>query len=333
MSTIKDVAKEAGVAISTVSNVLNGVPNISDEVRDKVLKASRKLKYRPNLNAKLLRSGTNKIIAVFLSTIQGQFYSLFVQSIQKQCELEGYILQMFIINEINNKDAVRIMTGFGISGAIIFDEFISDEMIKTLAYSNIPAIVCDREYTGLGISCYRMDNYNSSCDMMEHIIEMGHKKIGYFHGSVNNSDDELRFKAYIDSLNKHNLEIDESIIFRGHYDIWCAYNEMDTYIKDGKKLPDAFFCANDEMAIGCMDALKKHNYKIPDDISIVGFDDDYSSKYYEPKLTTISANPVAIGHEAVAELVRLINHDDLVEGSIKIFDTNLIIRDSVKNKK
>lgn len=329
MVTIKDVAKEAGVAISTVSNVLNGVPNISEEIRDRVLIATRKLKYRPNLNAKLLRSGSNKIIAVFLCTIQGQFYSKFIQAIQKQCEIEGYILQMFIINELNSKDAVKIMTGFGISGAIIFDEYISNEMIETLAYSNIPAVVCDREFTGVGISCYRMDNYGSSCDLMEYLISMGHTKIGYIHGNDGNSDNLDRYKAYCDVLEKNNIELDLDIILQANFEVLSAYNEISDYIKTEKVLPTAFFCANDEMAIGCMDALKNNNIKIPDTVSVVGYDDDFSSQYYEPKLTTVSTNPIALGHESVAEVVRLINNDDLIEGNKKFFDANVVIRNSV----
>lgn len=330
MVTIKDVAKETGVAISTVSNVLNGVGNISDDIRDRVLKATRKLKYKPNLNAKLLRSGTNKIIAVFLSTIQGQFYSLFIQAIQKQCEVEGYILQMFIINELNSKDAVKIMTGFGISGAIISDEFISNEMIETLAYSNIPAVVCDREFTSVGVSCYRMDNYNSSCELVEYLISMGHRHIGFIHGSHNNCDNTDRFKAFCDVLLKHNIEVDKNVILHGNFEVLTAYNEVSDFIKGGKNLPSAFFCANDEMAIGCMDALKKHDIKIPDEISIVGFDDEYSSQYYEPKLTTIATSPSTLGHETVVELVRLIDNEDLNQGNTKFFDANIVIRNSVK---
>lgn len=330
MVTIKDVAKEAGVAISTVSNVLNGVPNISDDIRDRVLKASRKLKYRPNLNAKLLRSGTNKIIAVFLSTIQGQFYSLFIQSIQRQCEVEGYIMQMFIINELNQKDAVKIMTSFGISGAIIFDEYISNDMVKTLAYSNIPAVVCDREFTGLGISCYRMDNYNSSFELVEYLVKMGHKRIGYIHGSDNNSDNLERYKAYCDVLEKYNIPLEDEIILKAYYEVLTSYNKISDFIKKGKVLPDAFFCANDEMAIGCMDALKKHNIKVPDEVSVAGYDDDYSSQYYEPKLTTVASSPIVLGQGAVVELVRLIENEDLVTGNVKLFSANVVIRNSVR---
>lgn len=313
-----------------MSNVLNGVPNISDDIKERVLKASKKLKYRPNLNAKLLRSGTNKIIAVFLSTIQGQFYSLFIQAIQRQCEVEGYILQMFIINHLNQKDAVKIMTGFGISGAIIYDEYISTEMIETLSYSNIPAVVCDREFTGVGISCYRVDNYNSSCDLMEHLISMGHKRIGYIHGNDTNSDNLDRYKAYCDVLSKYNLALDESVVFHGKYEVLTAYNKISDFIKEGNKLPDAIFCANDEMAIGCMDALKKHDIKIPEDISVVGYDDDYSSQYYEPKLTTVATSPTALGKEAVDELVRLIDTEDLVDGNTKFFSANVVVRNSVR---
>lgn len=332
MSTIKDVAKEAGVAISTVSNVLNGLPNISEEIVGKVLLASKKLKYKPNLNAKLLRSGTNKIIAVFLCTIQGQFYASFIQAIQKQCETEGYILQIFIINEVNAKDALRIMTSFGISGCVILNQYIPDELVKRLAYSNIPAVVCDRPYTELSVSSCTLDNYEISCQLMEHLIEQGHTDIGYFHGSLESADNINRFRAFEDTMKKHNLPINPQFLFHGHYDSWAAFYEIERFLLLNNKLPHAIFCANDKMAVGCIKALKQANYTVPEDISIVGFDDDDTSQYHAPPLTTVAVQSTTLGHHAVAELVRLIKQDDLAHGTAQIFPANLIVRDSVKKK-
>lgn len=332
MCTIKDVAKEAGVAISTVSNVLNGVPNISEEVSQKVLKASKKLNYKPNLNAKLLRSGTNKIIAVFLSTIQGQFYASFIQSIQRKSQEKGYILQIFILGSTDHKETLRIMTGFGITGALVLNEFISDDIIKRLSFANIPVVLCDRDFCEEGISSITLDNYDVSCQLMEYLVETGHKTIGYIHGSLENPDNIRRFKAYQDTLAKYNLPFDEKIVLHGDYHSGVAFAAVENFLQSGTPLPQGIFCANDKMAVGCMEALHKVNINIPGDISIIGYDDDDSSQYYQPKLTTVAVEAETLGIKATEELIRLMESQKVLQGIREILPARFVQRDSVKRR-
>ncbi|MFI3254636.1 MAG: LacI family DNA-binding transcriptional regulator [Eubacteriales bacterium] len=332
MCTIKDVAKEAGVAISTVSNVLNGMPNISEEITQKVLIASKKLNYKPNLNAKLLRSGTNRIIAVFLATIQGEFYSSFIQSIQRKCEEKGYILQIFILNHYDNKETLRIMTGFGLTGVLVLNEFIKDDIIKRLPFANIPVVVCDRELCLEGISSVTLDNYHVSCELMEYLVETGHTKIGYLHGTYENPDNVKRFQAYQDIMKKYDLPYDESIILEGRYHCEETYAVMEAFLQRGTPLPQAFFCANDNMAVGCMDALHKAGVHVPDDISIIGFDDDDSSQYHQPKLTTVAVASEALGTTATEELIRLMESQDVLQGISQVIPARFVQRDSVKRR-
>lgn len=328
MVTIKDVAKDAGVAISTVSNVLNGVSNTSEETKIKVLKSARKLRYMPNINAKLLRSTPKKIVGVFLSTIQGEFYSKFIQGIHKQCEIQGYILQIYIINEEDEQEVTQLMTSFGISAGIVLNSCVSNAIIDRLSRV-MPMVLCDRNYTGINVSNVIFDNYNSTCEIIEHLISNGHRNIGYFHGS-DVFDNRVRFQAYKDTLIKHNIEINSNIIINGHYDEWAAHDEIIKFIENKKVLPDAFFCANDRMAIGCVEALKKYNIKVPNDISIAGFDDDYSSQYFNPALSTVAVPSEQLGHESVVELMKLINSEDLVVGETVVLKTTPIFRNSVK---
>lgn len=329
MVTIKDVAKEAGVAISTVSNVLNGQGNISEEIKMNVLKATKNLNYKPNLNAKLLRSGTNKIIGVFLSTLQGEFYASFIQAIQMKCTQAGYILQIFIIAEDNPKENMRIMTAFGLSGVIIFNEFITNEMINRLAYANIPTVLCDREYVDFLVSSITIDNYGSSCEVMEYLLKKGHKNIGFISG-VDVQDNRLRYQAYLDTMKKYNLPIQSNWIWQGQYNSEVTYHLVCKFMEENAQLPNAIFSANDQMAIGCIDALKKYNIKVPQDISIAGYDDELLASYYTPTLTTVAAPFIELGKKSVDEVLRLIEVEDISRGRKEVLQAQLIKRSSVK---
>ncbi|MFI3201124.1 MAG: LacI family DNA-binding transcriptional regulator [Eubacteriales bacterium] len=329
MVTIKEVAKDAGVVISTVSNVLNGQQNISEEIRIRVLASSKKLKYKPNLNAKLLRSGTNKIIGVFLASLQGEFYASFIQSIQKRCSDAGYILQIFIIADNNQQETMNIMTAFGLSGAIVFDEFVTNDMIKRLAYTNIPMVLCDRTYADFLVSSITIDNYGISCMIMEHLIENGHKSIGYIQGT-DAYDNRLRYQAYEDTMKKYELEIQEELILKGEYNGMIAHDLVCQLMEEHKKFPDAFYCANDQMAIGCIGALKKYGVEVPKDMSIIGFDNDSAAQYYQPKLSTVSVPSVELGIRSVEEVLRLIALEKIEMGLEVVLTAQFIERDSVQ---
>lgn len=327
MVTIKDVAKDAGVAISTVSNVLNGVSNTSKETRAKVLKSVRKLKYIPNINAKLLRNTAKKIVGLFLLTVQGEFYSKFIQGVHQQCEIQGYILQIYIIHDQDEQEVTQLMTSFGVSAGIILNEFVSNNIVEKLSCF-MPMVLCDRSYDSLNVSSVMFDSYNSSCEIMEHLILRGHRNIGYLQGS-DVRDSKLRFQAYKDTMDKYGIQIKEENIMTGHYDEWAAHNEIIRFIENKYKVPDAFFCANDRMAVGCIEALKKYNIKVPNDVSVAGFDDDYSSQYFEPALTTVSVPSEELGHEAVVELMKLINREKLEIGACRVLETVPVFRNSV----
>ncbi|NLP34877.1 MAG: LacI family transcriptional regulator [Clostridiales bacterium] len=329
MVTIRDVADEAGVAISTVSNVLNGVDVVSDATKKKVLDAVEKLKYVPNMNAKYLKSNRKNTIGLFLSSIQGDFYRMLTQAIHLQCKLKGYLLNIYVSNENTSEEIYGMIISSGVAGAIVFNERLQDEFIDRIALTKMPIVFIDREYTGENMSSVVINNLEGGTTAMEYLIRQGHRRIGYIHG-IYNIDDEKRFEAYKKVLKKYSLPMDESIILRGYFEETLAYSEMRVLLLKGIELPDAFFCANDEMAWGCIRALNEAGIKVPDQVSVIGFDDITLSGYYNPALTTIHSPVTELGTASATELLRLIESKDASPGTVTYLSPSLIVRDSCK---
>lgn len=326
MVTIRDVADEAGVAISTVSNVLNGVDVVSEKTKKKVLDAVEKLKYVPNMNAKFLKSSKKNTIGLFLSSIQGDYYRMLMQAVHLQCKIKGYQLNIYVSNENTSEEVYGMIISSGVEGAIVFNESLHNEFIDRI--NHMPIVFIDREYIGSNMSSVIIDNIEGARLAMEYLIRQGHRRIGYIHG--HNIDDEQRFQAYLNVLKKYSIPVDESIILRGYFEEQLAYSEMRVLILKGTHLPDAFFCANDEMAWGSIRALNEAGIKVPDQISIIGYDDISLSAHFTPPLTTIHSPVTELGYASTTELMRLIESEDASPGTITRLSPSLIVRDSCR---
>ncbi len=329
MVTIKDVANESGVAISTVSNVLNHVEVVSEETRKKVLEAVEKLNYVPNVNARLLKSCKKNTIGLFLPSIQGDFYKMLMQAIHLQCKGRGYLLNIYVSNENTSEEIYGMILSSGVEGAIVLNERLSEQHIERILQKKMPVVFIDREISGDNISSVIIDNGEGALLGMEYLIKLGHRRIGYIHG-IKNYDDEARFKAYVSVMEKYGLPIDDSIILRGYFEEAVAYSEMRVLLLKGIELPDAFFCANDEMAWGCIRALTEAGIKVPEQISIMGFDDNTLAPYYTPSVTTIHSPVTELGNTGASELLRLLQTSEPVKGEIRRLSPSLVIRESCK---
>lgn len=329
MVTIKDVAKEAGVAISTVSNVLNNVDIVSDEKKQKVLAAVEKLKYVPNMNAKFLKSNKKNTIGLFLTSVQGDFYRMLIQSVHLQSRLKGYLLNIYISNENTSDEIYGMIISSGVEGAIVLNERLHDEYVDRISLTNMPIVFIDREYAGERMSSVIINNVEGATLAMEYLIKQGHRRIGYIHG-IYNFDDEARFQAYVNTMTKYNLSMDDNLLLRGYFEEAVAYSEMRVLLLKGIEIPDAFFCANDEMAWGCIRALTEGGYKVPEDVCVIGFDDIILSSYYNPALTTIHSPVTELGNVSATELFRLMEQEHNYKGRITRLAPSLVVRDTCK---
>lgn len=326
MATIKDVAREANVAISTVSNVLNHVDVVKPDTIEKVLEAVKKLNYTPNLNGKYLKKSETKLLGLFITNLEGPFYNDLISAMYSRCCKNDYNMTIFLNNEKNLMDSYQAILGKRVDGAIILNHTIRDSHIETFQNLEMPIVFLDREIQSHTITSVVIDNYNGMKQSCEYLIDSGHQRIGYVHGNKGNYDETMRYLGYIETLTKHGIEPRHEWQIQGHFAQQEAYSEIRKYVGSGKELPDAFVCANDEMAIGCIEALEKEGFHVPQDISIVGFDNIDKTNYFIPRITTVDTGVKELGRTAVDQLIRILNKEKIT--NVCKIPSTLIVRDS-----
>jgi len=332
MPTIKDVAKAAGVSISTVSYALNGSEKVSEETRKKILTVAKELNYVPNNFAKGLKKSSNNLIAIVVHETFGPFYDSLIKGIQDTAYLLGYDLIVFIENGFGKNTSVNFLKQKIVKGAIIMTSLISKENLRELTEENIPIVLLDRNLKNEEISNVLIDNQKGAYLATEHLIKLNHKKIAFISGPEDSYDNSLRFRGYKKALKDHEIIFDKNLVIQGDFTEKSGYNSVSEFLTNTQNYPTAFFSSNDEMAIGAMKSIQEKGLKIPEDISIVGFDDIQELRYISPKLTTIRRPMYELGSYSAHLLLNLIEKKS--SNNNLMLDVKLIIRESTDyNKK
>lgn len=327
MVTIKDVAREAGVAISTVSNVLNKVDVVTDSTKKKVLDAVEKLGYVPNMSAKSLKNSKSNTIGLFLRSVQGDYFKLLMQKIHWECRERNYLLNIYVSNVNTSEEVYGMIISSCVEGAIVLNESLGQEHLKRLEDSGLPIVFLDRSYSSQNISSITVDDHEGARRAMEYLVKNGHKRIGFMHGA-DSRDNTLRYETYLEVMNQYQLPVEQEFIFYGEFSKDEAYREMRRLLPGLTRLPDALFCANDEMAFGCILALEEAGIHVPQDISVIGYDDSIMAQYFQPTLTTIHSPIEELGAIGIEELFRLLTKDDSESGKIQELHPSIVVRDS-----
>ena len=330
MVTIKDVAKEAGVAISTVSNVLNGVDVVTEPTRQKVLRAVEKLGYVPNMSAKSLKNSKNRTIGLFLRSIQGDYYRVLMQAIDLECKERNYMLNIYVSNVNTSEEVYGMILSSCVEGAIVLNENLEEEHLSRLEKEQIPIVFFDREYSSEHISSIIIDDRNGARAAVEYLVGQGHKRIAFIHGAESH-DNTLRFENYLSVLREKGLPYEKKWIGYGEFGRLGARDELLRILEEcggEEEWPDAVFCANDDMAFGCIDACVEKGIQVPEQISVIGYDDCAMAKYFRPSLTTIRTPIEELGKQGIAELFRLMDKKEMSGGVVKALQPQLIVRES-----
>ncbi|WP_316570845.1 LacI family DNA-binding transcriptional regulator [Neobacillus sp. YIM B06451] len=305
MATLKDVAKRAGVSVSTVSYSINGSHLISLETRNKVLKAAKDLGYRPNGPARNLKEKKTNIIGLFLSGFTGPFFNDMMEGIQDVVISKG--LELVVCSSV---DKHRLLIERHVDGAIILNYHMDDALLASLAEEKFPIVVLDRDMQSPYIKNILLPNEYGSALAVRHLLEKGHKRLGYIAGSIESYDGETRLGGFKKELAAHGLEFFESDLLRADFTEQSGYKEMEKYLNRTEgPLPSAMVCANDEMAMGTIRAIKEKGMRVPEDMAVVGFDDIYLSQYFPPSLTTIQVPRKEWGIIAAKTLFRMLDNE------------------------
>ncbi|MGH4038260.1 MAG: LacI family DNA-binding transcriptional regulator [Sphaerochaeta sp.] len=303
---VEDVAKRSGVSISTVSRVLNGNTRVNEISKQKVLAAAKELSYLPNQAARSLVLKKSNIIGIIVPTMENSFYSKLLATIEDEADKEGYKIVVCCIQENLDKEIkyVNLFRQMYVDGLIILHEKINPRCRKLLNSCEFPIVQASVLIKGLKNSIsINVNDKKASCMLVNYLIENGHKKIAMITGNlVDQTSGKYRLEGYLQALKENHIEKNEDLIKPGKYTFDSGY-ETTKEILSRKDIPTAIFAACDEMAMGAASAAQDLGYKVPDDISIVGFDNIELSRMYRPSITTIGQSTKTIGSLALKALL------------------------------
>lgn len=330
MITIKTIAKMAGVSHTTVSRALNGDPAVKNDTKKKIQKIALEVGYSPNLRAKGLVTNKNYTIGLFFSSIEvGTSYTFLTEMIKRLYDQldQEYMLTVNGIDELVNYDkAVKAR----LDGVIVISQSSKDDEFINFVNSNkIPLLVMNRLITQKGVANVAFDEYMGALQLTEYAIKMGHKKFGIIEGLQEFKSSTLRKKAFMDSIQKAGLTVVPEAIIQGDYQAPSGYQAMKRILLSSE-VPDFVFCGNDDMTIGAIKACDELNVRVPEDISLIGFDDSMYAKYINPGLTTVRKPIDQITEVGLQVFDQILNNPEYEVGQ-EIIPPELIIRNTVKD--
>ena len=333
-ATLKDVAQLAGVSSSTVSYVLNGKRSISESTRNRVMDAVKKLDYVPDLNARGLSMRDSKLIGVVVPQtepgdrlmLQNPFYSEVLGSIEYYARQQGY--HILISATDANASYLTLAKQRNLDGIIVIGMYPS-EFYQQMKKTKIPIVLIDSYCNDYYYHNVRIDDAYGSYLATQYVLQCGHREIAFFVGQLQeNGVMKKRLAGYQKALNEFSVPYRTEYVFEGQIDYKSGIQMAETMI--GQKIPvTAVVAAADILAIGAMKGIYELGYKVPNDISVVGFDDLELSGYLTPGLTTIKQQISLKGQRAVELLLKHIAQPNLTKQE-EILPLQLIERDSVR---
>jgi LacI family transcriptional regulator len=299
MITIKEIAKAAGVSPSTVSNALNGKPNVSEKVRERIFALCEEMNYQPNPASKGLKSGKSKTLLFVFSDFDRQFYLQIIKGINQYTNLRGYDLLV-----CSAKSCTKFMHPSITCGSIILDRRIQNQLILQRASLNYPIISLDRPLIHQGAKSILLDNYSVMSELVEGLYQRGYRKFAFLAGVESTLDNQERYKATVDVLQTHDLKIAPEHHLHGDYTEQSGYQAAKILLLSNQ-LPEIVISANDDMAFGMIEAFQETGLRIPEDIAVTGFDDEKPAEALG--LTTISVPNFERGYLATQHLINCIS--------------------------
>jgi len=328
--TIKDIAEEADVSVTTVSRVLNDKPDVSPNTRKNVLEKINELGYKPNSIARGLALQKTNTLGLIIPDISNPFFPDIARGVEDMANEKDY--SVIFCNTDNEqkkeKEAIDLMKEKQVDGILLSLSTTNEKELKNLRKLEYPIVQIDRKIPNINYPSITIDNVKSAYTATKYLIKNGHKKIAHITGDLETITGSQRLKGFKKAIFEKNLNLNKSYIKNGDYSKKSGYQNMLALLKSNNP-PTAVFIANDLMAVGAYQAVFKLNLSIPKDISIIGHDDIDVTKLVNPTLTTMSQPKYQLGNEAVQLLINEIESNKLSNEEI-ILNTNLINRNSIR---
>lgn len=332
MAGIRDVAKYAGVSPSTVSRALSGVAYVEPEKKEKILQAVKELNYKPNLAARSLKKSGSGLIGLMIPDITNPYYPEVVKFMEICAAKEGYSLILCdALGDVNKeKEYFKTLKYLFVDGILYIAS--TDDISHIEPYiGDIPMVIVNRTFD-VNAPCINIDNEDASYHAIKYLIDKGHRKIAvYINGKMRQYNNE-RLAGVVRALNENKMELCDDYIIKNVVSEENAYEKTLELMKK-KNRPTAIFLFNDYMALGVYRGIAECGLKIPDDVSIVGFDDIPSVKYLTPPLTTIRHSLASTSGIVFNCLMEQIRKKTCAGSEKMLFKGELIERNSVRDIK
>lgn len=332
--TLKNIADQLNVSVTTVSRVLNGKSDryrISKETQELINTAAKELNYSPNQLARGLRLKRTNTIGYIIPDISNPFFSSIAKSVEKSARKSGYSI-LLCDSEENTKieeNLLQLMVDRKVDGLIISPVGLEVNHLLKISQKNIPIVLLDRYFPELNYPFVTSDNYKGALEAVNMIIDYGHRRIACIQGLVNTSPNNDRVRGYIDAHKNHDLSVDKKLIVGDSFGEENGYIETKLLLKQDNP-PTALFAVSNLISLGAIRAISEEGLKIPDDISMVSFDDQPYSGFLSTPMTTVSQQNAQIGQIAIKLLIDHIESNRQLEPKGIFLPTKLISRDSVK---
>jgi DNA-binding LacI/PurR family transcriptional regulator len=326
--SIFDVAKKSGLSVVTVSRVLNNSTSVRDKNKEKVLQAMKELDYHPNASARSLARGKTGIIGLTLTTLHDSFLDAVVKEVNDRLAVQGYFLALSVSSGYEDTFHRSLFQEDRVDGVILLSPINEDEYVMEFMKKKIPFIMIDNQQRNPSVTSIIVDNFKGGYEATKHLIELGHTEIAHIGGPDPFLSSRERERGYLFALEEAGLT--STRIERVAFDISSGYRIAKQWI-DSDSLPSAIFASDDYIALGVMDACKNEGIRIPQDISIVGFDDQIFASEFRPRLTTVRQPSDKIGSTGVELLLGAINDPAKRNVTVQI-EPELIIRESTSRK-
>ncbi|HCE2129804.1 transcriptional repressor PurR [Vibrio parahaemolyticus] len=332
MATMKDIAKLAGVSTSTVSHVINKTRFVSEEISERVNNAAKELNYyAPSALARSLKVNRTKTIGMLVTTSTNPFFGEVVKGVERSCYHKGYSLILCNTEGDNERmrQSINTLLQKRVDGLILMCSSLEGERIDVFErYPDIPVVVMDWGPMLFTSDKIQDNSLRGGYLAAKYLIDCGHTEIGCITGPLIKHQAQMRYEGYKRAMNEAGLEFNANWIIESDFECEGGYHAFKQMAERGT-LPSSIFVSNDMMAMGVINAANELGIKVPDDLSIIGYDDIHIAKFMSPSLTTIHQPKYRLGQAAVETLVRRLD-DKSNEAQVVQLEPTLVIRNSVK---
>ncbi|HWP20542.1 MAG TPA: substrate-binding domain-containing protein [Burkholderiaceae bacterium] len=326
-ATLLEVAREAGVSAATVSRILNGSSRVSAEKRQAVERAIKALNFKPNLLAQSLKRGRSMTVGVLTQDIGSPFFAEALLGIEAALEHTDYepLIASGHWNPGEEADRIRRLVARQVDGVIVLFGHLADDALAQFA-EHVPIIATGHQFTSPRAISFRLDSHRGGYLATRHLLDLGHRDIAHIAGPSDHADAVERLTGYRQALDEAGVRYDERLVVEGNFKEPGGVIAANRLLDSGVPFT-AIFAANDQTAFGARLALYRRGIRVPEDVSLIGFDDLPSALYTTPPLTTVRQPMFEVGQQAAAALLKLIEGEP---ARVEVPELTLVVRETTR---